>query len=64
MGEGECMKFCVESVGFPCENEGNVRPLGEKDCALLNAERIVYISLVIITVNFCVYVVSVSFMLV
>ena len=58
------MKFSVESVGFPCENEGNVRPLREKDCTLLNAERIVYISLVIITVNFCVRVVSVSFMLV
>ena len=43
------MKLCADSVGWNCENEGNVRPLGEKEYSLLNAERIVYIFLVIIT---------------
>ena len=43
------MKLCADNVGWNCENEGNVRPLGEKDYALLNVEQIVYISLVIIT---------------
>ena len=46
------MKLCADNVGWNCENEGNVRPLGEKDYALLNVERIVYISLVIITYIF------------
>ena len=30
MREGEGIKLCADGVGWNCENEGNVRPLGEK----------------------------------
>ena len=50
-GGGESMKLCAEGVNWRCENEGDVRQLGGKDYTLLNAEQIVYISLVIITIK-------------
>ena len=52
MGEGEGIKQCANGLGWNCENEENVRPEGNKVYALLNAERIVYISFVIKTLNF------------
>ena len=48
-GEEEGVKFCADGIIQNCENEGNVGHWGEKDYAFLNAEQIVYISLVIIT---------------
>ena len=45
------MKLCAEGVNWRSENEGDVRQLGGKDYPLLNAEQIVYISLVIITIK-------------
>ena len=47
MGEGEGMKQCANCIGWNCENEGNIRPEGGKDYALLNIEQMVYISFVI-----------------
>ena len=52
MGEGEGIKQCANGLGWNCENEENVRPEGNKVYALLNAERIVYISFVIKTLIF------------
>ena len=51
-GGGRGHKLSAEGINWSSENEGNVRPLREKDYALLNAEQIVYISLVIITIKF------------
>ena len=53
--EGEGMKLCAKGIGWNCDNEGSVRPLGEKDYSVLNAEQIVYISFIIITCYFLCY---------
>ena len=38
MGEGEVINLCADGFGSNWENERNVRPLGKKDYALLNAD--------------------------
>ena len=38
MGEGEGINLCADGFGSNWENERNVRPLGKKDYALLNAD--------------------------
>ena len=43
---------CADCIGWNCGNEGNVTPERRKDYALLNAERMVYISFVINALNF------------
>ena len=39
---GEDIKLCADRINWNWENEGNIRPLGKKDYALLKADYIYF----------------------
>ena len=55
-GEVEGMKQCADGIGWTCENEGNVRPEGEKRlCSPKRETLYIFLLLLMLLEKFCAY---------